>query len=391
MHPEIRMNQALAAIKAFRSGQLAAFLPGHFKNFPKMGSRDRKEVGNLVFDYFRVARLFPNQAKEMQVLLGRYLCTEVQDDFFVQFWSQRLTGKSWPCDVKSRWEALSVEANWQSAFPVSENISPMLDHKALQLSLLQQPALWVRVKKGKEAQLIKALDAAAIAYNRHPNLEQAFSVAAGTRLEALPIWQQGHIEIQDIASQRTLELMQPKAGERWLDACAGAGGKSLLLHDTEPGISLFVTDVRDAILKNLHERFKRAGIRSYSQAVVDHTVMGALAQQKSFPKQFDVILADVPCSGSGTWSATPEAASQFNPTSLAEFADKQYRIARQLAYALKGGGRLIYLTCSVYATENEDVVNKLAELPELTLVELRYFQESANGGDVLFGAVFRKR
>lgn len=113
--------------------------------------------------------------------------------------------------------------------------------------------------------------------------------------------------------------------------------------------------------------------------------------QQSFPKQFDAILADVPCSGSGTWANTPEVLDQFDAKTLAEFTDKQYRIAKQLVYGLKSGGRLIYLTCSVYRQENEEVIEKLALLSELKLEKQQYFQTSTEGGDVLFGAVFRKK
>jgi len=394
MHPDLRMTQTLQALKAFRQGNLANFLPGHFKSFPKMGSRDRREVGTLVFDYFRVKRLFPNQSKEEQILLGRFLCHPQDADFFVQFWSEKLFQAAWDQTVNDRWEALNqagIVADWENYFPEVESISVDVAKSDFLKSHLLQRKLWLRMRRGKEQSVKNELEKAEIAFETSASSPQALAVKAGTKLEPLQAWQQAKIEVQDLASQLTAGLLEPKASERWLDACAGAGGKSLMLYDMEPGISLFVTDIRDNMLKNLHERFKKSGLRNYSQAVVDHTVLGALAMQQSFPKQFDAILADVPCSGSGTWANTPEVLDQFDPKTLAEFADKQYRIAKQLVYGLKPGGRLIYLTCSVYRQENEDVVEKLALLPEMKLDKQQYFQTSTEGGDVLFGAVLRKK
>lgn len=394
MHPDLRMTQTLQALKAFRQGSLASFLPGHFKSFPKMGSRDRREVGTLVFDYFRVKRLFPDQSKEIQVLLGRYLCQPQEADFFVQFWSEKLFQKAWDQTVTDRWSQLSaagIQADWEAYFPASAVISTEIDKTEFLKSHLSQRKLWLRMRKGKEQSVKNELEKAEIPFETSSISPLALAVKPGLKLETLQAWQQAKIEVQDIASQLTSTLFEPKPNERWLDACAGAGGKSLLLYDMEPGISLFVTDIRDNMLKNLHERFKKSGLRNYSQAVVDHTVLGALAMQQSFPKQFDAILADVPCSGSGTWANTPEVLDQFDVKTIAEFSDKQFRIAKQLAYALKSGGRLIYLTCSVFVEENEAVVEKLSSLPELKLESQRYFQCSQEGGDVLFGAVLRKK
>lgn len=197
--------------------------------------------------------------------------------------------------------------------------------------------------------------------------------------------------MQDLASQMTGTLFEPKASERWLDACAGSGGKSLMLLDLQPEVSLFVTDVREEILQRLHERFKRAGIRSYSRAVMDLTRPGVLQEAGSFPKQFDAIIADVPCSGSGTWASSPEMLESQRQLDISSFTERQYQIAANLLPSVKSGGRLIYLTCSVYAAENEEVVTRLLEHDSLELQQQQYFQLSAEGGDVLFGAVLMKR
>jgi 16S rRNA (cytosine967-C5)-methyltransferase len=390
MHPEIRMTQCLKAIRGFKQGSLVQYLAGHFKGFPQMGARDRREVGGMVFNYFRVKRLFTNQPEESLILAAQLLCQPGSYPGFVAYWSEKL----WQSKVESTPEnafdflkPFGFEPQWERYFPLNDAISPLIDKHAFLKAHLLQPALWVRIKKGKEKVVREEFEKLGISYQLHNELPLACQLTAGTKLDGLKAWQNGHIEVQDIASQATAALFNPQAGERWLDACAGAGGKSLLLYDLEPAISLFVTDTRDYMLKHLHERFKKAGLRNYSQAVVDQSVAGALSMQKSFPKQFDAVLADVPCSGSGTWSSTPELMDHINLDKLDQFTQKQLAITRQLGNALKKGGRLIYLTCSVYAAENE---NLLAQLNDFKVEKQQYFQFTDQGGDVLFGAVLKK-
>src|SRR5205085_4153114 len=114
--------------------------------------------------------------------------------------------------------------------------------------------------------------------------------------------QNGFFEIQDKSSQRTLEYFQSKPNEFWWDACAGAGGKSLLLKDDNPDVKLFVTDVRPNILTIFSERFRKSGYRSFQSDVADL----AADDFKYSGNMFDGIITDVPCSGSGTWSRSPE-------------------------------------------------------------------------------------
>src|SRR5690606_7324437 len=138
------------------------------------------------------------------------------------------------------------------------------------------------------------------------------------------------------------------AGEHWWDACAGAGGKSLLLLDQSAGVNLLVSDTRRSILRNLDERFDAAGIKSYRQKIIDlrndtATVLG--------DEQFDGIILDAPCTGSGTWGRTPEMLSAFDSQAIGRFAELQRQLATRVIRHLKPGKPLIYITCSVYAEE----------------------------------------
>lgn len=395
MIAEVRMKQALQALQAYQPEKdLNVFIKTHLKQFPKMGSRDRREVSSLIYDAIRVKQLFPKAELKQRIWLGQLLCETAVTDF-VHHWTAQLTGKPLPelqdLTSKLKWlDTVGFVADWSSFFPWSEQISSAVELQAFYAAHLMHPITWIRVKARALQAFLKELESKGIKYQQHALIPTAFAFPAATKLDQLQHWQNGAIEVQDLASQMTAALFQPKKGESWLDACAGSGGKSLMLLDQLSEVRLFVTDIREEALTRLHERFKRAGIRSYSRAQADLTQPQPLANAGSFPQQFDVILADVPCSGSGTWSATPEMLISQRQLNIQAFAERQLAITSNLLPSIKSGGRLIYLTCSVYIQENEELVAALVSKHGLKLVEQQYFQASSEGGDVLFGAVLMK-
>src|SRR5690606_11312409 len=158
------------------------------------------------------------------------------------------------------------------------------------------------------------------------------------------------------------------SGGSWWDCCAASGGKFLLLLDRFPASQLMVSDTRMSVLRNLDERFSRAGIDiRYRKKIldlsqpVDHLMKGEV---------FDGILVDAPCSGSGTWGRTPELLSQFNENTLADFSVLQQSIVKNVLPYLRQGGSLHYITCSVFEQENESVA-RYAETLGLKLVNQR--------------------
>jgi len=395
MIAEVRMKQALQALQAYQPDKdLNVFIKSHLKKFPKMGSRDRREVSSLLYDAIRVKQLFPTADLKQQVWLGQLLCDPAVTDF-VHHWTKQITGKPLPdlTDLNSKLSWLDPQgfvADWSNFFPRSEQVSSAIDLQVFYDAHLTHPITWIRVKARALQAFLKELETKGVKHKQHELLPTAIAFAPATKLDQLQHWQSGAIEVQDLASQMTAALFHPQKGESWLDACAGSGGKSLMLLDQLSDVRLFVSDIREEALTRLHERFKRAGIRSYSRTQADFTQPQPLANAGSFPQQFDVVLADVPCSGSGTWSATPEMLISQRQFNISAFSDRQIAITSNLIPSIKPGGRLVYLTCSVYKQENEEVVATLVEKHGLKLMEQQYFQASAEGGDVLFGAVLMK-
>ena len=399
MIAEVRMKQAVAALAAYRYREdLNGWLKNYMRAFPSMGSRDRRELRALVYGAVRMARLFPETSAEQQVVMGQVFIAGI-DSAFVQYARTR-NGWELPELPETDLNAIQICRKWAHSgitfrssdwFPAQDRISSSIDQHELLNGFLMPPRTWVRIRSGREVAVENEWRAKGWAWGRSEATPNARWVESGRPLDGLNTFQNGYFEVQDLASQRTIRLMNPVSGESWWDACAGSGGKSLLLHDQEPGVKLFATDDRQSSLQHLHERFTRAGIRSYSRYCVDIDQRDPLEQAGSFPRQFDAVLADVPCSGSGTWSASPDWLSRFERHRIAEYAERQFRLTSNLLPYVREGGRLVYLTCSLYADENEKVVDRLCTNFGWKCLDQDYVQASSEGGDVLFGAILTRR
>ena len=196
--------------------------------------------------------------------------------------------------------------------------------------------------------------------------------------------------VQDASSQQIGEIFKPylaslKGDINVWDCCAASGGKSIMLFDQNPNFNLFVSDIRASILVNLQERFQSAGIKKYTKFVADLTEKHlALPQYK-----FDVIIADVPCTGSGTWARTPEQMYYFKASQIEDYALRQKEIAFNALQYIENNGLLVYITCSVFKKENEEVVNQLVK-KGLELLIQETVQGFEHKADSLFVAVLKK-
>ncbi len=169
------------------------------------------------------------------------------------------------------------------------------------------------------------------------------------------------------------------------DCCAGSGGKSILAFDLFKKVRLTVSDKRKEILANLKLRFTRAEIKDYNLLSVD--------LEKSSPKViglFDIIIADVPCTGSGTWARTPKRLHFFKDNEIEQYALLQRRIIDNALPHLKANGYLLYITCSVFKKENEENVEFFKEKYKMNLIKSEYLKGYEMQADTLFVALFTK-
>jgi len=230
----------------------------------------------------------------------------------------------------------------------------------------RRPPLWIRAQPASGAEAIAALlRTQDIVVEPHPRLPGALALrGARVNLYELPAFREGQFEIQDAASQGIGLACAPRPGERWWDACAGGGGKSLQLGALMQGRGLVLaTDIRAYKLEELRRRARRANLHNLRAEPWDGSGI-----KRQWAKAFDGVLVDAPCSGTGTWRRNPDARWRIRPDDIAELAATQRRILALAAPAVRPGGRLVYATCSVLAKENAEVVQDfLAAHPEFCL------------------------
>jgi len=208
-----------------------------------------------------------------------------------------------------------------------------------------------------------------------------------TRVNAfgLPSFRDGLFEVMDEGSQLVAEAVAPPPRGRVVDACAGAGGKTLALSAAMAGAGrVLALDVSGKKLEELRRRARRAGLSNVAAREIGEGALPAEARTAGW----DRVLVDAPCSGLGTLRRNPEARWRLTPAAVAAFPAQQLALLVTYAPLVAPGGRLIYATCTVLQSENQRVVERfLSERPEFAVFPLKeiWGKERANelGGDLL--------
>lgn len=220
-------------------------------------------------------------------------------------------------------------------------------------ALNRRAPLWIRLQSAEPAQcgaILAELADGGWRCEPDPEIPAAVRVQGDGDLTAAPPFRAGRLEIQDVGSQLVLHLAGVAPG-RWLDACAGAGGKTLHLAALlGPDATVDAHDVRASALDELLRRAARAGWSHRIRRVAEPG-LGA----------YDGVLVDAPCSGSGTWRRSPHLKWTTAPESIAASAELQVSLLAQFAAHVRPGGRLVYATCSLCTRENEEVVRRFAD------------------------------
>ena len=188
-------------------------------------------------------------------------------------------------------------------------------------------------------------------------------------LSRLPMLKTGEVEIQDEGSQLVAMLVDAKPGERVVDFCAGAGGKTLAIATQMANKGVVIAcDISEARLKRAAERFRGAGLHNIQTRLLTSERDKWVKRHKA---GFDRVLVDAPCSGTGTWRRNPDARWRAQDLGLEALIKLQAEILDSAARLVKPGGRLVYATCSLLPEENEAQVDAfLAAHPDFTVVPL---------------------
>ena len=378
------INSSKSILENYKGEEPFSFhLKKYFAVHKNMGSKDRKFVSELCYCWLRAFHLFKGKLNQEVLIKSLFLCNRrshpllevLQPDFNAQI------------NLSVSEKALLLQLDIASIFPFAKELGK-IDESLFAKALLQQPDLFLRMRPGRKNSVISKLAEAEIKYNLIEN--DCLALANSSRLDQL-IKINKEAVIQDYSSQKVLDFLknnpfENKTIDAW-DACAASGGKAILLYDLLKGkVKLTVTDIREGILQNCNKRLQQAGINIYQSLVANLTKEKSL----TFTNNFDVIICDVPCTGSGTWSRTPEQLAFFKVGKINEYAELQKKIALNAASYLKEEGLFFYITCSVFKKENEVNVEAILKESKLLLLQSQYLEGAANKADTLFVAVFKK-
>jgi 16S rRNA (cytosine967-C5)-methyltransferase len=218
--------------------------------------------------------------------------------------------------------------------------------------LQKRPPLWARIQAPDTAAVLAELTAAGLQPQASAHIPGAVQItSAAKNLHTLPVYREGRVEIQDISSQAIGQICAPKPGQHWWDACAGGGGKALLLASLMRNQGrVTASDIRGRKLDELSLRARRGDVRSITTFEWDG---------RSLPEKqaaFDGVLVDAPCTGSGTWRRNPGARWSLQSQDVEAITVVQRDLLANAGGGVKPGGTLVYATCSLFRRENEGVV-----------------------------------
>ena len=222
-----------------------------------------------------------------------------------------------------------------------------------------------------------------------PTLHSPIGLTVPRRINTftLQAFKDGLFEVQDEGSQILPLLIDPKPTAKVLDACAGAGGKTLEFSALMKNRGEIVAaDVHDGRLEELRKRMRRSGAQNIRVRAIDD--LGDL--HEGFAGFFDIVLVDAPCSGLGTIRRNPGMKWNVTAQTVDEVSRKQEMILDACAPLVKPGGRLVYVTCTLLAQENESVVEAFCRKhPVFAPVDLRPAAERLGIGDAVAGMPIR--
>jgi len=229
--------------------------------------------------------------------------------------------------------------------------------RALAEALNQRAPLTVRtnVLKTTRDALAAALAAEGARVEPTRYSPQGLTFVSRTNVFALAAFKQGLFEVQDEGSQLIAEACNAKPGQVVVDACAGAGGKSLALAASMQNKGRLVACDRDGRrLDELRLRSRRAGVHNWEARTVPEGPAGE-RRIDDLRGMADVVLVDAPCSGLGSLRRNPDARWRLTPEEVQTFPPRQREILARYADLVRPGGLLVYATCSINRAENEDV------------------------------------
>ncbi len=263
------------------------------------------------------------------------------------------------------------------ARPMPDWIKGLID--AAELNAMKQPAEIILRANGNRDEIQKELALSGIETEKTKDSPLGLILKKRVNLTAVNCYRQGLIEVQDEGSQLVALATHIQSKDKVLDYCAGAGGKSLCFAQMMKNQGQIVAhDISGLSLKELNKRADRAG--------------ATIIQTTQYPKgEFQHVVVDAPCSGSGTWRRCPDAPLKLTQKQVADLIKTQSQILDKACVFVAPKGKLHYMTCSLIEGENQGQMRAfLKRHPEFKLIHHQQWTPAKNHTDGFFLASFER-
>lgn len=370
------------------------------KRDKRWGSRDRAFVAETTYDIVRWKRLYAEIA-EVKEPFSR-------DDNWRLFavWAT-LKGIKLPDwkyfektptrKIKGRFDELSKTRRFRDSIPdwmdelgAKELGEELWTKEIAKLNEQADVILRVNTLKTNKTDLQLKLQSEDIETDFLPNHVSALKLKERANVFKTEAFASGWFEVQDASSQLVAEFLDVKPGMKVIDTCAGAGGKSLHLANLmENKGQLIAMDIYEGKLKKLKIRAKRNGAHNIELKVIDST-----KPIKKLYGKADRVLIDAPCSGLGVLRRNPDAKWKLQPEFIQNIVETQQQILQQYSRMVKVGGKLVYATCSILPSENQNQVKTFLaseDGKDFTLVKDKNVYAHESGFDGFYMALLEKK
>ena len=390
-------------------GLLLIFNEGHYadkvvqqllKRDKRWGSRDRGFVAETTYDIVRWKRLYAEIA-EVKEPFNR---DEIWRMFAVWATLKGITLPDWKYfentptrKIKGRFDELSKTRkikesfpDWMDALAEKELGEKIWSKEATALNQQADVVLRVNTLKTTKEKLKEELFDLDIETEEVPKHVNALKLVERANVFTTDMFQKGHFEVQDGSSQLVAEYLDVQPGMRVVDTCAGAGGKTLHLASImENKGQIIALDIYANKLKELKRRAKRAGAHNIEPRHIDSTKV-----IKKLYDQADRVLIDAPCSGLGVLRRNPDAKWKMQPEFIEKIKETQAEILNSYSRMVKSGGKLVYATCSILPSENQEQVAKFLASEngkEFSLVKDKKILSHQSGFDGFYMALLERK
>ena len=388
------INSSTNLIASYKGEQpFAIFIKNFFSQEKKYGSSDRRQIAALCYNYFRLGFAIKNASAEERIIIATFLCEQKPSTFLGHI--QPEWNKLIHLPLNDKLILVKDTFSLTQIFPFKNVLSETISLETYCQAMLMQPFLFLRIRPQCRVTTLKKLKKSQLPHQLLKG--NCIELPTATNIADFFIVDK-EVVVQDYNSQQVLDYLRlhepslfPSTQQTpvlavW-DCCAASGGKSILLHDTlKAKISLTVSDIRLNIMLNLHQRFKRANIKEYAYFIEDSSDI----HTKPPAAQYQLIICDAPCTGSGTWGRTPEQVCFFKEAAIKQYSERQKRIVENVSLQLMPGGVFVYITCSVFKEENEAIANFIQHNLGLNLLNQQLLKGFDKRADTMFVAIFKK-